>query len=178
MGHVRTSGVDQPPAKAAEEPAGRDVAESVVDEVLTATRALIALSTRSLGELAHDLSAAQYRALVVLASRGPRRMVDLAHLLGVEPSSLGRMCDRLVRKGFVRRRRSRSDRRIVVVSLSPQGRRVLDEATIARRAVIREALAVLSGEQQDAAATALRALSRAAGEIPDDQWPPEHPAEV
>jgi DNA-binding MarR family transcriptional regulator len=154
------------------------VAESVVDEVLTATRALIALSTRSLGELAHDLSAAQYRALVVLASRGPRRMVDLAQLLGVEPSSLGRMCERLVRKGFVRRRRSRSDRRIVIVSLSPRGRRVLDDATAARRTVIREALAVLSAEQQLAATVALRALSRAAGEIPDDEWPPERPSEA
>jgi DNA-binding MarR family transcriptional regulator len=177
MGQVLTSELGGPPAGV---PASdhSPVAESVVDEVLTATRALIALSTRSLGELAHDLSAAQYRALVVLASRGPRRMVDLAQLLGVEPSSLGRMCERLVRKGFVRRRRSRSDRRIVIVSLSPQGRRVLDDATAARRTVIREALAVLSAEQQSAATAALRALSRAAGEIPDDEWPPEHPSEA
>jgi DNA-binding MarR family transcriptional regulator len=147
------------------------VLESVVDEVLTASRALIALSTRSLGALADDLSAAQYRTLVVLASRGPQRMVDLAHQLGVEPSSLGRMCDRLAGKGFVRRRRARTDRRIVMVSLSGEGRRVLDEATAARRAAIREALSVLSLEQQRAAAVALQALSHAAGEIPDDQWP-------
>lgn len=145
--------------------------EQVVDEVLTATRALIALTTRSLGELAADLSAAQYRALVVLASRGPQRMVDLAHLLGVEPSSLGRMCDRLARKGFIRRRRARSDRRSVLVSLSSDGRRVLDEATAARRAVIRSALAELTPQQRECAAVALRALSRAAGEVPDDQWP-------
>jgi len=174
MGQVHAAGIDQPALEATEV----GVAESAVDEVLTATRALIALSTRSLGALAHDLSAAQYRALVVLASRGPQRMIDLAHLLGVEPSSLGRMCERLVRKGFVRRRRSRSDRRIVVASLSAEGRRVLDEATAARRAVIREALAVLSVEQQHAAAVALRALSRAAGEIPDDQWPSEQQAET
>jgi DNA-binding MarR family transcriptional regulator len=145
----------------------------VVDEVLTATRALIALTTRSLGELADDVSAAQYRALVVLASRGPQHMVDLAHLLGVEPSSLGRMCDRLVRKGFVSRRRARADRRIVMVSLSGEGRRVLDEATRARRASIQQALAGLTVAQRQAAALALRALSDAAGEIPDSDWPAE-----
>lgn len=148
--------------------------EDVVDDVLTATRALIALSTRSLGELAADLSAAQYRTLVVLASRGPQRQVDLAHHLGVEPSSLGRMCERLLRKGFIRRRRARSDRRSVLVSLSAEGRHVVDEATAARRAVIREALAELPPDQQRAAGLALRALSRAAGEVPDAEWPTDN----
>lgn len=74
-----------------------------MDEVLTATRALIGLSTRSLGVLAEELSATQYRALVVLASHGAQRMVDLAELLQVSPSTEGRMCDRLVRKGYARR---------------------------------------------------------------------------
>ena len=145
--------------------------EDVVDDVLTATRALIALSIRSLGELAADLSAAQYRTLVVLASRGPQRQVDLAHHLGVEPSSLGRMCERLLRKGFIRRRRARTDRRSVLVSLSAEGRQVVDEATAARRTIIRQALAELPVDQQRAAGIALRALSRAAGEVPDAQWP-------
>ena len=155
--------------EAATPTAGAD--SGVVDEVLTATRALIGLSTRSLGALAEDLSAAQYRALVVLAARGPQRMVDLAELLQVNPSTAGRMCDRLTRKGFIRRHRARADRRIVVVSLSGQGRQVLDEATAARRLMIVDALAALSSEQQHAAAAALRELSRALGEVPDQDWP-------
>ncbi|PRZ44345.1 DNA-binding MarR family transcriptional regulator [Antricoccus suffuscus] len=151
-------------------PASRS-SDDVVDEVLTATRALIGLSTRSLGALAEDLSAAQYRALVVLAARGPQRIADLADHLQVSPSSAGRMCDRLVRKGFVRRHRSRTDRRIVMVSLDREGRRALDEATAARRVMISDALSTLSVEQQRAAAAGLRALSRALGEIPDHDWP-------
>ncbi|MGH3438356.1 MAG: MarR family winged helix-turn-helix transcriptional regulator [Sciscionella sp.] len=147
------------------------VSEDAVDEVLTATRALIGLSARSLGALAEDVSAAQYRALVVLASRGQQRMVDLAQLLQVNPSTAGRMCDRLVRKGYIRRHRARADRRIVMVALAAGGRRVLDEATAARRVVISEMLAALSLEQQRAAAGALRELSRALGEVPDSEWP-------
>lgn len=145
--------------------------DEVVDDVLTATRALIGLSARSLGTLADELSAAQYRALVVLAARGPQRMVDLAGLLQVNPSTIGRMCDRLARKGFVRRHRARADRRIVMVSLSSAGRRVLDEATAARRLMIGDALRPLTTGQQRAAAAALRELSRALGEIPDHEWP-------
>jgi DNA-binding Lrp family transcriptional regulator len=38
-------------------------------------------------------------------------MVDLAAALGVTPSTAGRMCDRLLRKGLIRRHRARSDRR-------------------------------------------------------------------
>ncbi|WP_222432130.1 MarR family transcriptional regulator [Leekyejoonella antrihumi] len=143
----------------------------VVDEVLTATRALIGLSARSLGVLGEDLSAAQYRALVVLAARGPQRMVDLAEVLQVSASTAGRMSDRLVRKGFVRRQRARADRRIVMVSLSREGRRMLDEATAVRRVMIGDALTALSATEQRAAAAALRALSRALGEIPDEDWP-------
>ena len=81
------------------------VDEKTVDEVLTASRALVAVSTRSLGAAAEDTTIAQYRALVVLAARGSQRMVDLAGALDVTPSTAGRMCARLVRKGLVRRHR-------------------------------------------------------------------------
>lgn len=148
-----------------------EVCPQAVDEVLTATRALIAVSTRSLGALAEDVSAAQYRTLVVLASRGPQRMVDLAQQLQVNPSTAGRMCDRLVRKGLIHRHRARTDRRIVHVALTGEGRRMVDEVTASRRVMISEMLARLPIEAQQAAAVALRGLSRAAGEIPDRDWP-------
>jgi len=72
-----------------------------VDAVLTASRSLIAVATRSLGAAAEETTIAQYRALVVLASRGPQRIVDLAAALDVAPSTAGRMSDRLVRKGLI-----------------------------------------------------------------------------
>ncbi len=148
-----------------------EVCPQAVDEVLTATRALIAVSTRSLGVLAEEVSTAQYRTLVVLASRGPQRMVDLAQQLQVNPSTAGRMCDRLVRKGLIHRHRARTDRRIVQVTLTGEGRRMVDEVTASRRVMISEMLAKLPVEAQQAAAAALRELSHAAGEIPDRDWP-------
>src|SRR6185437_15650046 len=96
--------------------------EAVVDAVLSASRSLIAVATMSLGAAAEETTLAQYRALVVLASRGPQRLVDLAGALGVAPSTAGRMCDRLVRKGLARRHRGRSDRRAVLVAITPAGR--------------------------------------------------------
>ena len=100
--------------------------EAAVDAVLTASRTLIAVATSSLGAAAEDTTIAQYRALVVLASRGPQRMVDLAGALDVTPSTAGRMCDRLLRKGLIRRHRARADRRAVQVSITAAGREVVD----------------------------------------------------
>ena len=121
---------------------------AVVDAVLSASRALIAVATRSLGAAAEETTIAQYRALVVLASRGPQRMVDLAAALDVAPSTAGRMCDRLARKGLIRRHRARADRRAVLVSVTAAGRLVVDQATARRRALIEEILATLPEDAQ------------------------------
>ena len=119
--------------------------EAAVDAVLTASRTLIAVATSSLGAAAEDTTIAQYRALVVLASRGPQRMTDLAGALDVTPSTAGRMCDRLLRKGLIRRHRARADRRAVQVSISPAGRQVVDQATARRRRPDRRYLAPAPG---------------------------------
>jgi DNA-binding MarR family transcriptional regulator len=149
------------------------VDEAVVDAVLTASRTLVAVVTASLGATAEDITIAQYRALVVLASRGPQRIAGLAGALDVAPSTAGRMCDRLVRKGLIRRHRARADRRVVQVSITGTGRQVVDEATGRRRTLLAGILARLPARQQSAIAAALRAFAAAAGEIPDGQWPPD-----
>ena len=137
--------------------------EAAVDAVLTASRTLIAVATRSLGAAAEDTTIAQYRALVVLASRGPQRMTDLAGALDVTPSTAGRMCDRLVRKGLIRRHRARADRRAVQVSITPAGRQVVDQATARRRALIAGILRRLPAPRQLAVADALQAFARRPG---------------
>jgi DNA-binding MarR family transcriptional regulator len=148
---------------------------ATVDAVLTASRSMVAVATRSLGAAAEETTIAQYRALVVLASRGPRPIAGLAEALDVAPSTAGRMCDRLVRKGLVRRHRAHDDRRVVLVSITPAGRQVVDEATGRRRALITSILAKLPPAEQQAVARALRVFADAAGEVPDDQWPTAGP---
>ena len=149
--------------------------EAALDAVLTASRTLVAVATMSLGAAAEDTTIAQYRALVVLASRGPQRVSDLAAALDVTPPTAGRMCDRLLRKGLIRRHRARADRRAVQVSVTASGREVVDQATARRRALIADILRRLPAGQQSAVAGALAAFAAAAGEIPDSQWPADPP---
>ena len=73
--------------------------DELVDTVLAASRALVAVAARSLAEAGDEVTLPQYRALVVLAAQGPRGTAELAAALAVNPSTATRMCDRLVRKG-------------------------------------------------------------------------------
>jgi DNA-binding MarR family transcriptional regulator len=104
---------------------------AAVDAVLGANRCMI-----SLGAEAGELTAAQFRALGVLASRSQWRLADLAGALGVAPSSAGRMCDGLARKGLVRMCRAGGDRRALLVSVTAAGRKVADGAAGRRRALV------------------------------------------
>jgi len=150
---------------------------AAVDAVLATSRPLMAVATRSLGTAAEETTIAQYRALVVLASRGPQRLAGLAGALDVAPSTAGRMCDRLVRKGLIRRHRARADRRAVLVSVTAAGRLVVDQATARRGALIEDILAKLPADTQRAFAGALRAFADATGEVPDSQWPSPGPTD-
>ena len=152
------------------------VDDAAVDAVMTASRTLIAVAALSLGTAAEETTIAQYRALVVIASRGPQRLVDLAEALAVGPSTTGRTCDRLARKGLVRRHRTRADRRAVLVSLTAAGRQVGDEAAGRRRDLIAGILRVLPASQQHAVGDALAAFAAAAGEVSERAWPPIQPA--
>lgn len=139
---------------------------AAVDAVLTASRSLVAVATRSLGAAAEETTIAQYRALVVLASRGPRRMVDLAEALDVAPSTAGRMCDRLVRKGLIRRHRQPGDRRAVRIALTAPGRDLVAEVSERRRAELARLLGALPPEEHEPVIAAFRAFAAAAGELP------------
>lgn len=152
----------------AQEPTGQS--DDVVDAVVGASRALVAIAARSLGAAGEEVTLAQYRALVVLASRGPQRVIDLAGFLDVTASTATRMCDRLARKGLIRRQRLTSDRRTVRVSISPAGRQLVAAVTERRRHEIHEIVGRLSVEEQHQLITTLRMFADAAGEVPEQDW--------
>ncbi len=98
-----------------------DPPDELTEAVLTASRALVGVAARSLAAAADDVTLPQYRALVVLAARGPQRVGDLAESLGVHPSTATRLCDRLVDRRLVRRAIDRTNRRETTIALSRQG---------------------------------------------------------
>ena len=144
--------------------------DEVVGALLALSRVFVGGAARSLADLDEDVTLPQFRTLVVLVSRGPQRIVDLAEELAVTSSTATRMCNRLVRKGLVARQERADDRRAAWVTLTPAGRELVGEVMRRRR----ERLAALVGDlaitRPLAFASVLNALVEAAGELSDAEW--------
>jgi len=142
----------------------------LVQALLAASRALVAVAARSLAGVAPDVTLPQYRVLVELAAHGPQRAADLADALAVERSTVTRMCDRLVRKQLLHRRRTNADRRVVRMSLTAAGRELVDEVMRRRRAEIARIVRRLPATESEPIIDALLAFSDAAGELSAQDW--------
>lgn len=147
-----------------------DVDAELVEAFLSASRALVAVAARSLASGGADITLPQYRALVLLASRGSLRVSALAELLTVNGSTATRLCDRLQARGLVARDRSTDDRRSVNVSLTSTGAELVHHVTTARRREIGEVLGAMPVESREPILEALRAFASAAGEVPEQSW--------
>jgi DNA-binding MarR family transcriptional regulator len=73
-----------------------------------------------------ELTFSQWTTLVALHS-GISTAGDLAHNICHDAGSLTRLIDQLVERGFVTRRRSETDRRVVTLALTPHGSKLVEE---------------------------------------------------
>jgi DNA-binding MarR family transcriptional regulator len=147
-----------------------DDIEDVVESVLRASRALVAVAARSIARVDAAVTLPQYRTLVVLAAHGPLNVRSLARELDVHPSTATRMCDRLVERRLIGRETSRTSRREVTVWLMPAGRQLLTKVTSIRKRDIRRTVAKIPAPLRNAMIGALQSFSDAAGEVPDQAW--------
>lgn len=148
----------------------RKGSDELVEAMLVASRALVAIAARSLASAPGEVTLPQFRALVVLASRGEQSASALADELRTAPSSVTRMCDRLVRKGLIERRPSATDGRQVAIHCTQEGRELVDRVTAERRAEIVTLVGSVPVDQRQALTDALLALGHAAGEVPEQSW--------
>src|SRR5436309_6300092 len=130
-------------------------ADPVVDALLRASRALVAITARSLAAVNADVTLAQFRSLVVLATAGPQTVSALADRLAVHASTMTRMCNRLVARGLVVRAPSAVDRREVVIALTPTGTSVVEKVMAARRTKIDDIVQSMGEDDRRAVVVAL-----------------------
>ncbi len=74
----------------------------------------------------YGLNYSQYVALLTLFMHGSLAEGELARMLHLNPSTMSRMIYALEERGWVRCERDPSDRRRVMVSFAPQGRRRIE----------------------------------------------------
>jgi DNA-binding MarR family transcriptional regulator len=91
---------------------------------------------------------------VVERAAGPVSQRDVSERMGIDPSDVVDLVDRLETAGYLRRRRDERDRRRYALEVTPAGREAIERFVRIARAVDETVLAVLEPEQRET----LRAL--------------------
>ncbi|MEU3268256.1 MarR family winged helix-turn-helix transcriptional regulator [Streptomyces bacillaris] len=147
-------------------PESVDDVDAVTQAVLTASRLLVAVSARSLAHVEDRVTLPQFRMLVALSTRGTTKLVTLAELLHVAPSTAMRMLDRLITAGLADRKTNPHNRRETLLRLTDEGHRTVENVTARRREEITSIVQRLAPHQRTALIHALNDFNEAGGEPP------------
>ncbi len=141
---------------------------------LAATEALMATSRLMTGVLARTLAGvhesvtvSQLRVLVMLYYNAPLNLGAIADGLGVNPSNASRTCDRLVASGLVSRADDERDRRQLHISMTDEGKRLVNSLMDRRRQLLEDVVAKMTAVDQRRMAQGLSALLATLGD--DDE---------
>jgi DNA-binding MarR family transcriptional regulator len=106
------------------------------------------------------MSLPQYHLLEALRGSVERTVGDLAESAGVAPPTATRMLDCLARDGYVTRRHSETDRRAVLVALTPAGTEAVEAAYEHMQAFRQRVFEALEPDEREQAAALLARLSQ------------------
>jgi DNA-binding MarR family transcriptional regulator len=106
-----------------------------------------------------DLTPRQFAVLVAAAGSESPSQTDLVVATGIDRSTVAEMIQRMVKKGLLQRRRSRSDARVKVVRITEAGQRMLKSTEPQARQAGATTLASLSSEQRKTFIEALKAVA-------------------
>lgn len=138
-----------------------------LDVVMRAARVFSAVVASSIAQSGDAVTWPQLRVLVVVATHDDVTTTTVASALDVHASSASRLCDRLVRAGFLARTASLADRRIAYLSLTTSGSALVRTMMAHRRRAFAAILGRMSPGDRDALRRCLEVFADAAGEPPE-----------
>ncbi|MBA4862323.1 MarR family transcriptional regulator [Streptomyces sp. PSKA54] len=131
----------------------------LAEQLLRLTRRVHRIQKRHLEQCGLGITPAQSRLLRTLVHySSPPRMADLADRLEVVPRAVTTLVDGLEASGQVRRVPDPTNRRVIRIELTDDGRQALRELRNARRTAAEDILAPLTGEQRELLTGLLSAL--------------------
>ncbi len=141
---------------------------TVIDEVIAGYEILMQRLADSHAPefLEIDITMPQAKLLYLLGAAGDLHMSELVTRLGVSLSTVSGLVDRIVDHGLATRREDRTDRRQVVVGLTPAGTTFIDRFRELNARQMRELLDVMDDADLALFREALAALERAASRLP------------
>ncbi len=77
----------------------------------------------------YNLSFPQFKMLHLLKRTGPQRVSHLAETLGLTSAAITGLTDRLLIEGYVERERAVKDRRVVFITITDKGTKLIQQIT-------------------------------------------------
>jgi DNA-binding MarR family transcriptional regulator len=143
---------------------GHGLAPGTADVLQAATRVLAGVALRSLDVLESAVTLPQFRLLAILADLGPVPSGQAARELGLDPSTVTRLADRMVAAGHAARGTDPRHRGVVTLELTASGRELVATAGAWRRRELARIMGRLAPADQEAVTAALGLLVGAAGD--------------
>lgn len=106
----------------------------------------------------YELTHPQYSLLMILTEHDCSTAAELARIAVIDTGSVTRMIDRLETKGMVRRERSSTDRRIIHIRLTDQGKLIVKKMPVIAINVLNRYLAHFEPDELDRLKHLLRKL--------------------
>jgi DNA-binding MarR family transcriptional regulator len=123
-----------------------------VDFVATTLRARTSRLSRLLMRSGPRVLTRTQLGLLGTLAEGPRRITELAETEAVSQPAITKLINKLEDRQLVERTRTDDDRRVVMVSISPEGLLLLDSARNQTRELLRRVLAELQDDDLSALA--------------------------
>lgn len=111
------------------------------------------------------LSLAQMTVLMHLYYQGPSEVTTFCEMMQITPAGASQMIERMVQQGAVQRSEAPVDRRVRLVSLTGQGRQLVEESIAARQAWVEQLVANLPEDDARRINEALQTLNEYASKL-------------
>ncbi len=120
--------------------------DSQVDALWSELHPIIAGERSAFAQRCHELSVSMphLHVMALLDTGGPMTMGNIAEMLGAALPNVTGLVSRMQERGVVERLRDETDRRVVLVRLTPAGREKLRDLEVIRRRRLALALARMS----------------------------------
>ncbi|MFD0959201.1 MarR family winged helix-turn-helix transcriptional regulator [Paenibacillus chungangensis] len=126
--------------------------------VSRASQWLIAHADRDIRQ--HGLNRTEFGVLELLYHKGPQPLQQIGSKVLMSSGNITYVVDKLEKKGLVRRRASKEDRRLIYAEVTDQGSRFIEDIFPEHTTVIEQAAAGLTEEEKEQAILLMKKLGR------------------
>ena len=102
----------------------------------------------------------QYITLEFLNTNEAVKMKDIAKYLHISFPAASGLVDRLVSLGFVQRTYDKNDRRVILIKLTPKGKKIAETTMATRREIIEEIFGCLSDTEKETYLRIIRKIKK------------------